>query len=183
MPVNKVFVSEKTVKDGVHLFPGQNLYNGSKPLENIFGELNSLEIDLLNVASGIFAADLAIQRDERELYIRDIEITIDVVNLSSFEQIVDLLENALLTVSKDNWTVNFVQKDGIPVTNFKWSESEGAALLFSGGLDSMCAASDFVRDNKNLVLVSHNSHGNKVVDDSQNNVHSLLEEYYSKKIK
>src|SRR5690606_34405940 len=40
-----------------------------------------------------------------------------------------------------------------------------------------------VRDNKNLVLVSHNSHGNKVVDDSQNNVHSLLEEYYSKKIK
>lgn len=183
MAVNKVFVTEKTINNGIHLFPGQNLYNGSKPLENEFGELNSLEIDLLNVASGIFAADLAIQRDDRELYIRDIEITIDVVNLSSFEQIKDLLENALLTVSKDNWTINFAQKDGIPVSNFEWSNKEGAALLFSGGLDSMCAASDFVKENKDIVLVSHNSHGNKVVDDSQNNVHALLEEYYSKKIK
>jgi 7-cyano-7-deazaguanine synthase in queuosine biosynthesis len=183
MAVNKVFVTEKTISNGIHLFPGQNLYNGSKPLENEFGELNSLEIDLLNVASGIFAADLAIQRDDREFYIRDIEITIDVVNLSSFEQIKDLLENALLTVSKDNWTINFAQKEGIPVSNFEWSNKEGAALLFSGGLDSMCAASDFVKENKNIVLVSHNSHGNKVVDDSQNNVHALLEEYYSKKIK
>ena len=100
MAVNRVYVSEKPVENGIHLFPGQNLYNGAKPLENEFGELNSLEIDLLNVASGIFAADLAIQRDDREFYIRDIEITIDVVNLSSFEQIKDLLESALLTVSK-----------------------------------------------------------------------------------
>lgn len=183
MAVKKVFVGEKPDSSDVHLFPGQNLYNGAKPLENEFGELNSLEIDLLNVASGIFAADLAIQRDDREFYIRDIEITIEVVNLSSFEQIKDLLENALLTVSKDNWTVNFVQKNGIPVTNFEWNNVEGAALLFSGGLDSMCAASDFVKDNRDVVLVSHNSHANKVVDDSQNNVHSLLEEYYSKKIK
>ncbi len=184
MAVNKVFVTEKNIREvGVHLCPGQNLYNGVKPLEKEFGSLNSLEVDLLNVASGIFAADLSIQREEREFFIRDFEITIEVVNISSFEQIKDLLETALLTVSKDNWTINFTQKEGTPVTNFDWQNKEGAALLFSGGLDSMCAASDFVRENKDVVLVSHNSHGNKVVDDCQNNVHSLLERYYSKKIK
>lgn len=183
MAVEKVFVCERPVSNGLHLYPGQNLYTGEKPLENEFGELNSLEIDLLNVASGIFASDLAIPRDEREFFIRDIEITIDVVNLSSFEQIKGLLETALLTVSRDNWTINFVQKKGVPVTDFNWNEKEGAALLFSGGLDSMCAASDFINENRDLVLVSHNSHGNKFVDDCQNNVHSLLESYYSKQIR
>lgn len=184
MSVRKVFVTEKNNnKEGIHLCPGQNLYNGVKPLENEYGSLNSLEIDLLNVSSGIFTADLAILRKEREFFIRDIEITIEVVNLSSFELIRELLEIALLIVSKDNWTINFIQKKGVPVTDFNWNNKEGAALLFSGGLDSMCAAYDFVKKNNDVVLVSHNSHGNKAVDKCQNNVHSLLENYFSKKIK
>jgi len=183
MTVRKVSVSNTPKDCELQLFPGQNLYTGIRPLEHEFGKLNTLEIDLLNVAAGVYATDLALKRDEREYHIRDIELTIDVVNLNAFEQIKELLEQALLTVSKDNWTINFTQKKGIPITQFEWSDKEGAALLFSGGIDSMVAASEFVRENKNLVLVSHNSHGNKVIDECQNNVHSLLEEYYSKSIK
>ena len=183
MPAIKIIVSNKYNECDLQLSPGKNLYTGLKPLVKEFGELNSLEIDLLNVAAGIYGTDLAIHREEREYYIRDIELTIEVVNLSAFEQIKDLIETGLLTVSKDNWTIKFTQKKGVPVTDLNWDKKEGAALLFSGGMDSMCAASEFVNEKRDLVLVSHNSHGNTVVDDCQNNIHQALEKYYGTKIK
>ena len=47
----------------------------------------------------------------------------------------------------------------------------------------MCAAAKFVSEKKNLALVSHNSHGNHVVDTCQRNVHSALENHFSQTIK
>src|SRR5690606_5716220 len=73
--------------------------------------------------------------------------------------------------------------DGVKDGEYKWKHEEGAVLLFSGGLDSMAAASDFMENKKNIVLVSHNTHGNRVVDESQKNVHRVLEEFYKNEIK
>jgi 7-cyano-7-deazaguanine synthase in queuosine biosynthesis len=167
----------------VHLCPGENLYSGIDYFTREFGNANSLEEDLFNLASGIYAADLAVHRQEREHYIRTIDINIEVVNLHAFERIKNLLESALLTVSRDNWNINFFQKRGTAVTNFDWQEKEGAVLLFSGGIDSMCAAAQFVSEKKNLVLVSHNSHGNVVIDTCQRNVHAALEKHFKQTIK
>mgnify|MGYP000889079089 CR=1 FL=1 len=183
MAAIKVNVGNSNKGCDLHLCPGQNLFTGAKYFETEFGKLNSLEEDLFNLASGIYAADLAIQREEREHYIRSIDLNIEVVNLHAFERIKDLLERALLTVSRDNWSIHFVQKKGIPVGNFDWLDNEGAVLLFSGGIDSMCAAADFVSQNKNLVLVSHNSQGNTAIDNCQRNVHASLEKHFKKTIK
>jgi 7-cyano-7-deazaguanine synthase in queuosine biosynthesis len=179
----KVNVGNKDKGCDIHLCPGQNLFTGTKYFEKEFGILNSLEEDLFNLASGIFATDLAVLREEREHYIRNIDLNIEVVNLHAFERIKDLLERALLTVSRDNWSISFVQKKGFPVGNFDWQANEGAVLLFSGGIDSMCAAADFVSQNKNLVLVSHNSHGNTAIDNCQRNVHTSLEKHFKQIIK
>ena len=46
-----------------------------------------------------------------------------------------------------------------------------------------CAASEFIKDKKEVVLVSHNSHGNQVVDESQNNVHDILEKHYKTEVR
>src|SRR5215213_3489326 len=179
----KVKVGEKASGNEIHLFPGQNLFTGDKPFLDEFKEINSLESDLLNLASGIFATDLHIARNEREQYIRTIELTVEVVNLHAFRSIKDLLTDALLTISRDNWTIKFIQKKGNAVSNFDWQNKNGAVLLFSGGLDSMTGASQLIENEKDLVLVSHNSHANSAVDDSQRNVHKALEEHYKKSIK
>ncbi len=179
----KISVGGADFGANLQLIPGKNLYTGLQPFENEFGVADSLENDLLNLASGVYAADLAVKRDERENYLRNIELTIEVVNFHAFERIKDLLTSALLILSRDNWYLKFVQKNGTPVSDFQWQNNEGAALLFSGGIDSMCAASDFISQKKNLVLVSHNTQANRVVDSCQRNVHKILETFFKTKVR
>jgi len=183
MNETKVRVGVSKGQSDIHLCPGQNLYTGIKKFEEEFNEFNSLEEDVLNVAAGVFGTDLSIPRYEREHFIRNINITIEVVNYHAFDRVKQMLENALHLVSKDNWTITFIQKAGLPVSDFEWKNTTGAVLLFSGGLDSMCAASELIRKDENLVLVSHNTPGNHVVDKCQRDVHELLEKHYSKTIK
>lgn len=178
-----VIVGDNANGRDIHLLPGQNLFTGIDKFTNEFGAADSLETDLFNLAAGIYGTDLAVKRDEREHYIRTIELSVEVVNLHLFERVRSDIEHALFVVSKDNWKIRFLQKEGSPVTSFKWQTREGAVLLFSGGIDSMCAASEFVKEKRKLVLVSHNSHMNHVVDACQNNIHDALEKHYKTSIK
>ena len=182
MTSEKVFVGESKKTGFTILAPGKNLFTGVTKFEEHFGPADTLENDLFNLAAGVFATDLSIKRLERELYIRNIELEVEVVNLHLFERIKKEMEAALFIVSKDNWRIKFIQKTGIPVTNFTWDNKEGAILLFSGGIDSMAAASEFISTKKPLVLVSHNTHGNRVVEGNQTNVHDALEKFYKQKI-
>lgn len=178
-----VIIGEDAKGRDVHLLPGQNLYTGINKFTDEFGAADSLEEDLFNLAAGIYGTDLAVKRDEREHYVRTIELSVEVINLHLFERVRSEIERALSVVSKDNWKITFLQKEGTPVTSFKWQKREGAVLLFSGGIDSMCAASEFVKEGKELVLVSHNSHSNHVVDACQDNIHDAIEKHYKTKIK
>ncbi len=177
----RVSIGLKSRKADIYLVPNENLYTGSKSFEKYFGEINSLEEDLLTVASGIFAADLAIKREERELNIRSIQLEIEVVNFHAFERIKNDLTYALNVLSKDNWEIIFHSKKGNSTNEMEWIKNEGYVLLFSGGLDSMCAAYEFMRDNKPLVLVSHNTLGNHAVEDAQQNVLKILTDKFSLK--
>ncbi len=179
----RIMVGEKIRGYDLLLCPGKNLYTGINKFVEEFGDTNSLEEDLINLASGIFASDLAVKREDREHYIRNIEVGVEVVNLHLFERIKKDLEGALYVVSKDNWSIKFIQKKGVPTLAFDWQNKEGATLLFSGGIDSMCAASEFLKENKDLVLVSHNSHANHAVDNCQKKVHDTLEKFYKKAVK
>lgn len=178
-----VMVGGRADATDIHLLPGQNLYTGINKFTDEFGAADSLEEDLFNLASGIYGTDLAVKREEREHYIRTIELSVEVVNLHLFERVRNDIERALFVVSKDNWKIRFLQKEGTPVTSFQWQKREGAVLLFSGGIDSMCAASEFVKEGKELVLVSHNSHSNHMVDACQNNVHDAIEKHYKTQIR
>ena len=118
MATVRVNVGNSKKDCNVHLCPGQNLYSGIDYFTKEFGSANSMEEDLFNLASGIYATDLVVHRQEREHYIRTIDLNVEVVNLHAFERIKSLLEKALLTVSRDNWNIGFVQKKGAAVSNF-----------------------------------------------------------------
>lgn len=173
----KIEVKDKTSSKSLDLITGENLYNGENAFKVSFDDTTSLEIDLLNVASGIFAADLAIKRDELEDYIRTIEINIEVVNIHAFERVKDLLEEALFVLSSDNWSIKFIAVDGKPEESRSWFNKKGTVLLFSGGLDSLSGVVHFKNLNSDLVLVSH-INKNRAVEESQKGVLKLLNNFY-----
>lgn len=183
MSTSKIYIGTNPHgKFDFQLHPGRNLYTGEKPFIKYFGSINSLEQDLLNLASGIYGTDLVVHRNEREHFIRTFDIHIEVVNYYAFELMKSEIEKALYLVSRDNWNITFIQKEGDNTQKIKWGDQEGSVLLFSGGLDSMCAASKFIQDQDNLVLLSHNTQGNRVVDEHQRSVHKLIEEFYNTSI-
>ncbi len=121
--------------------------------------IDSLDEDLVRVAAFIYAADLAIKREEREQHLRSVSIRVPVVNIQAFERVHSLVEQALMTVSVDNWTLAFeLQTDGAPAANRKWPKKENATLMFSGGLDSFAGAIDLLQHEQAITLTSHVTH-------------------------
>ena len=163
----KAIVNSKISACDQPLVPDKNFKTGKETFIGKFGEITSLEEDLLKVAAAIFAVDLAFKRDAREDHIRDIELSIPVINFHAFERAKEEIEEILFVLSSDNWNINFTQISGSPEEQRKWPTKKGTTLLFSGGLDSFCYASTLLKRKEPLILASHVTH-NKVVEESQN---------------
>jgi 7-cyano-7-deazaguanine synthase in queuosine biosynthesis len=182
MAINKICIGSAQDGFDYNLCPDKNLFTGTSYFEKIFGRLTSLEEDLFVFSSGVYASDLIVKREDREHFVRNIEIFVEVNNFHLLNNIKEKLEYALFKVSRDNWSINFIKTKKRSFVEIDPEPQDGAVLLFSGGLDSMCAAYDFIRKNTNLVLVSHNSQGNTVIDSCQNAIHTSLEEFFKKTI-
>jgi len=176
--VSVVFDESKNVKTGLGLCPNINLYTGKKEFLEKFGEMTSLEEDLLTLGSAIFAADLAIKRGQQHRFIRSIELTIPVINLPSFQNISDDIIYALNLLSSDAWKINFTQISGQPEGKKYWGDQKaGKVLLFSGGLDSFAAAVSLAKKNKHIQLVSHVT-ANRVISGTQDFLAGHLNQTY-----
>ncbi len=120
------------------------------------GALDSLDNDLLRLASYVYAADLAIKRLEREKHMRSISLTVPVANAHAFGRNKEMLEEALTTLTCDNWSLDFTETENIaPASNQKWSSSGNSVLMFSGGLDSFAGAARLLQSEPKTTLVSH----------------------------
>jgi 7-cyano-7-deazaguanine synthase in queuosine biosynthesis len=154
--VKLIYDSKDNVGEGLILCPGINLYTGSMEFVKEFGNLSSLEEDVLNVGAAIFGSDIGIKRGEQESIVRSIELTIPVVNLPKFKQVSEDISYALYILSHDAWTINFIQKPGIPEPiSLSNPKSNGTVLLFSGGLDSFAASIKLANSVDKIHLVSH----------------------------
>lgn len=134
----------------------ENLITGRKEFEEHFGEIDSLEEDLLLVAAGIFAVDRAVVRGERESFHREIDVSFALAHPERFERAKERLETILFLLTHDSWRLNFQGDLFAPrERTVEWpAPGEGTTLLFSGGIDSLAAALER-RDSGPLQLVSH----------------------------
>lgn len=174
-----VFGDELTEEHSLRLRPGTNLVTGEKEFRSRFGEPTSLEMDLLTLASAIFASDLAFKRGERSNFHRQIHLTIPVVNRRAFQSVAENLGFALARVSHDAWTLDFVQREGEPEHGRMWLQNgEGKVLLFSGGLDSIAAAILYGESKERVHLASHVT-ANQAVRGAQQSAFGYLEEQFS----
>lgn len=165
--------------DTLYLQPGINVTTDERVFSNALGTPTSLEVDLLNLASAIFACDLAFKRGQREGVARTVELTVPVVNLAAFNNILEDLRYTLYVLSHDAWDLRFIQRDGTPESSRKWSQGKaGKVLLFSGGLDSFAAAILYGEAGENIQLVSHIT-ANRVVSTSQETLCNYLQDKFS----
>jgi hypothetical protein len=131
-------------------------------------------IDLLEIASYVYAADSAIPRGGKTdaqmgaRWRRNLRFVIPVrlPDLWSSDPVSAALVETLSFLSEDDYKFEFSPSQGLPITTnyFEFSDSEGAefrpdeVILFSGGLDSFAGAVErIVADRKKVALVSHRS--------------------------
>ncbi len=176
MKARSLFVRRKGKETGgsqIVLEAGTNLQTGESKFQRTFGDLTTLEADLLLIASSVFAADRCLRRGEREDFARGIEISIPVVNAGRLQLVRPLLEELLRTLSNDSWRVTFRQESGEPETASVAAPKGGATLLFSGGIDSLAAAIELGSSVPELQLVSHATR-NQRTSVTQDNLVTLL---------
>jgi 7-cyano-7-deazaguanine synthase in queuosine biosynthesis len=160
---------------------GQNVSVNVDPFAG-FGNLDSLDHDLLNVASCIYASDLAIKRKEREQHLRSMTLRVPVVNVQAFERVRPLLERALTTLSIDNWTLEFFPAAGsVADSTPEWPAKENSTLMFSGGLDSFAGSFHLLNSEQKITLVSHVTH-NRPVETSQSRLADAVRSFTGKDV-
>jgi len=174
------FIKKKaTADDFSHiLVEGENFFVGAKELKELYGQMSTIEHDLLTLASAMLAADRASERGKREEFNRKIEIEISLYNVDKFYPLLPTITRILRYLSKDAWKVSFKQTAGKSVWgNIQDSKCvgalrDGSVLLFSGGIDSLAAAIEYGAQGK-LYLVSHITR-NRVTDAAQTKLATQL---------
>jgi 7-cyano-7-deazaguanine synthase in queuosine biosynthesis len=150
-----------------------DVITGRKSVEENFGEISSLELDLLAIASSIFAADRGQQRGERERFARTLELHIPIVNTGRLVGLVPIIEKTLRRLSNDTWRINLYQCPGAISDPKAGKHAAGKVLLFSGGLDSLAAAVEFSHGADSLALVSHHTM-NRQTTTAQSTLYQML---------
>lgn len=179
MPRAMVVFDEVPVEADLILRPGMNLVTGERHYREVFGAPTSLEEDLLNVASAIFACDLAFQRGQCEEITRGIDLIIPVVNRPAFDGVLRDLQLALYTLSHDAWRIRFTQRLGTPEASRDWAtDAPGKVLLFSGGLDSLAAAVQLGEEGEVVQLSSHIT-ANQAVSGAQESLFEYLNNHFA----
>lgn len=137
----------------------------------LLSSVDSTAADLIRIAAYVYAADQSISRGGlADVYgshwVRNLSLAIPVSNVSlwSSPQVYNALVNTLDFVSDDRWafaftelspelrqlTIDFGDSDALELLG-----SPQSVILFSGGMDSLCAAIAAQKNGDRPVLLSH----------------------------
>jgi Queuosine biosynthesis protein QueC len=121
----------------------------------------SLAWDLVSLALSVFAADLAGHRTKSpDGWTRTFDLHVAVSNPELWSCCKETVEQLLRFLTTDLWTVSFIEDGLTPQPHPKAKPLEvDAAVLLSGGLDSLIGAIDRSSNGKKLIAVSHTVRG------------------------
>ena len=112
--------------------------------------------DLISLALSVFAADLAGHRAQSpDGWTRSFDLQVAVSSPAVWMACKQHVENFLRFLTTDIWTVSFISGGVVPKSHPKAVPLDlDAALLLSGGLDSLIGAIDQGQSGKKLIAVS-----------------------------
>ena len=142
--------------------------------------LTPLARDFLDVATGIFLADIAVPRGRNEQWVRDICLGLVVRELDFWQSAANLLTRLVHLLTADNFAFTFeprcAEEPASPPAD-KTAEvyAPDCVCLLSGGVDSLAGAVLLLQAGRRPHFVLHYS-GNPTVRMAQDHVAALLEE-------
>ncbi len=142
--------------------------------------LTPLARDFLDVATGIFLADIAVSRGRNEQWVRDIHLGLVVRELDFWQSAANLLTRLVHRLTADNFAFTFLPRRAEEPAPPPASETvevypADCVCLLSGGVDSLAGAVLLLQAGRRPHFVLHYS-GNPTVRMAQDHVVALLEE-------
>jgi hypothetical protein len=148
---------------------------------------SEIGLDLLVLAAHVQAADTRISRssESQDDWTREIRLVVPVSDPARWNTTIELLQRLLNFLTGDRWTVGFRPRPAgfeKTVRNMPPQlippQFDGLAL-FSGGLDSLIGAIDYLEQGKTPLLISHAGDG--ATSDAQNKLFDALKKNYPKR--
>lgn len=155
---------DAVIVDLLDMYDGLN--HGVGPFLDELGKLNvapsEIAIDLLVLASAVYAADTSYdrKRTEYDAWTREFSLSVPVSDVKRWRESADHLTDTLRFLTGDYWNVAFRARPA-GKKSFAKSPKEldltsfDCVSLFSGGLDSLIGAIDLLSAGKRPVLISH----------------------------
>lgn len=139
-------------------------------------------LDLLDLAVGIYAADIAVMRGEREGWPREIELMVPVRDPDFWREIEPTLVQLLYTLTHDSVHLDFypAPADLSPARascRMDLDLAPDCVSLLSGGLDSLAGAAMLMATGRRVAFVMHRS-GNPLVRSAQEASTAALERHW-----
>jgi len=142
--------------------------------------LSPLARDFVDVATGIFLADIAVPRGRNEQWVRDIELRLVVRELDFWQSVSRPLTRLVHLLTADNFTITFCPRRDEQPPRLRDADAGAGydadcVALLSGGVDSLAGAVLLLQTGRRSHFIMHYS-GNPTVRMAQDNVAALLAE-------
>ncbi len=150
-------------------------------------------LDFLFFASVVYGVDKLISREKTDdRWTRTMEFCLQVSNPEKWSAVIEDLEICLSFLTGDTWKIQFTELQNKlhrpkqrkrPRRNVPLPAKGDAVSLFSGGLDSLIGAIDYLESNSanSLFLVGHYDRYSKSASD-QRRVYGDLEDHYQSRL-
>lgn len=136
------------------------------------GSESPLALDLLDLTTMVYLADLAVLRGHNERWVRDLELVLAVREPDFWRAQAAVLARLLQRMTGDNFAFDFhprhAEQETPPAAGEAWLLTDSVCLI-SGGLDSAAGAAMLLRTDRYPRLVMHRS-GNPAVAEAQDRV-------------
>ncbi len=149
----------------------------AKLQQHLPAPLSPLARDFVDVATGIFLADIAVPRGRNEQWVRDIDVCLVVRELDFWQANVGLLIGLVQRLTGDNFTLAFLPRTNEtdePAANEHPAHfAPDCVSLLSGGVDSLAGGAMLLEAKRRPHLILHYS-GNPTVRQAQDSVVTVL---------
>ncbi len=158
--------------------------NAASPLTDLErslpAPLTPLARDFIDVAVGIFLADIAVSRGSNEQWVRTIHLGLVVRELDFWQSATNVLTRLVHQLTADDFAFTFLPRraeepSSLPTDHAAELLRADCVCLLSGGVDSLAGAVLLLQAGRHPHFVLHYS-GNPTVRTAQDHVAALLEE-------
>ncbi|MBO5632588.1 MAG: hypothetical protein J5965_26335, partial [Aeriscardovia sp.] len=147
-------------------YSGQIEYSAAeidmKMMSYFVGRIPVVATSFLYFSAIIYAIDRSVSRDRHSIdgWSRELDVVIKIPSHEAFDVQKEHIAKLLSYLTGDYWTVSFQEVSSVKLTKYRdcdYFDSIAQVNLFSGGLDSLIGAIDFMSQypEKKLFLASH----------------------------